>query len=68
MVKPKRGEIWLVDLNPVRGHEQAGKRPALVISIDLFKAHPDGKGRVENPPQSRLLLPARPIPASWVAW
>ena len=30
--QPSRGEIWLVDLNPARGHEQAGKRPALVVS------------------------------------
>lgn len=42
MVKPKRGEVWLVDLNPVRGHEQAGKRPALVISVDLFNSGPAG--------------------------
>jgi mRNA interferase MazF len=28
--------VWLVDLNPVRGHEQAGKRPGLVISVDIF--------------------------------
>jgi mRNA interferase MazF len=41
-VKPARGEIWLVDLNPTRGHEQAGKRPALVISVDLFNAGPAG--------------------------
>lgn len=34
--QPSRGEIWFVDLNPVRGHEQAGKRPALVVSVDLF--------------------------------
>lgn len=40
MVKPRRGEIWLVDLNPTRGHEQAGKRPALVISVDLFNSGP----------------------------
>ncbi|MGB4437422.1 MAG: type II toxin-antitoxin system PemK/MazF family toxin, partial [Acetomicrobium sp.] len=33
MAEPSRGEIWLVDLNPVRGHEQAGRRPALVVSI-----------------------------------
>jgi mRNA interferase MazF len=33
---PKRGEIWLVDLNPVRGREQAGMRPCLVISVDAF--------------------------------
>lgn len=31
-----RGEVWLVDLNPVIGHEQAGTRPALVVSDDLF--------------------------------
>lgn len=40
--QPSRGEIWLVDLNPVRGHEQAGKRPALVISVDLFNSGPAG--------------------------
>ena len=31
-----RGEVWLVDLNPVIGHEQSGRRPALVISDDMF--------------------------------
>jgi mRNA interferase MazF len=31
-----RGEIWLADLNPVRGHEQVGRRPVLVVSVDLF--------------------------------
>ncbi len=38
--QPLCGEVWLVDLNPVRGHEQAGKRPALVISVDLFNCGP----------------------------
>ena len=33
---PVRGEIWLADLNPVRGHEQAGRRPVLVASVDTF--------------------------------
>lgn len=42
MAKPRRGEVWLVDLNPARGHEQAGKRPALVISVDLFNSGPAG--------------------------
>ena len=36
MPEPMRGEIWTVDLDPSRGHEQAGKRPALVLSTDLF--------------------------------
>ena len=35
-VSPARGEIWGVDLNPTVGREQAGKRPVLVISHDLF--------------------------------
>lgn len=30
----KRGDVFLVDLNPVVGTEQAGIRPALVIQID----------------------------------
>src|SRR6056297_8998 len=33
---PHRGEIWLVDLNPGIGHEQKGKRPALIISDNAF--------------------------------
>jgi len=33
---PHRGDIWLVDLNPGIGHEQKGKRPALIISDDFF--------------------------------
>ena len=35
--KPVRGEVWDVDLDPVLGHEQGRKRPALVFrpsSID----------------------------------
>jgi mRNA interferase MazF len=31
-----RGEIYFVDLNPVQGREQAGRRPVLVISIDAI--------------------------------
>lgn len=42
MINPLRGEVWLVDLNPTKGHEQAGKRPGLVISDDIFNAGPSG--------------------------
>ena len=42
MVAPGRGEVWLADLNPVRGHEQAGRRPALIVSDDLFNRGPAG--------------------------
>lgn len=27
----RRGEIWMVSLDPVRGSEQAGTRPALIL-------------------------------------
>src|SRR5208283_1812736 len=30
----KRGEIWVVGLDPTEGHEQKGRRPVLVISPD----------------------------------
>ena len=36
MARILRGEIWWADLNPVRGHEQAGVRPVLMISHDVF--------------------------------
>jgi mRNA interferase MazF len=36
---PKRGEIWLVNWNPARGSEQAGKRPALVIQNNIGNEH-----------------------------
>ena len=42
MADPLRGEVWLVDLNPTRGHEQAGKRPGLIVSVDLFNQGPAG--------------------------
>jgi mRNA interferase MazF len=32
----KRGEVWLADLNPTRGSEQAGKRPVLIFQNDLI--------------------------------
>lgn len=36
----KRGEIYFVNLNPVQGREQAGKRPVLVLSIDAINQLP----------------------------
>jgi mRNA interferase MazF len=40
MGEPQRGEIWLVDLNPTRGREPFGRRPALIVSVDLFNQGP----------------------------
>lgn len=36
----RRGEIYFVNLNPVRGREQAGNRPVLVLSIDDINKMP----------------------------
>ncbi len=33
---PRRGEVWFADLNPTLGHEQAGRRPILIISADAY--------------------------------
>ena len=32
----KRGEIWLVGLDPAEGHEQKGRRPVLILSREAF--------------------------------
>ena len=36
MARILRGEIRWANLNPTRGHEQAGRRPVLVLSHDVF--------------------------------
>jgi mRNA interferase MazF len=36
MARILRGDIWWANLDPVRGHEQAGTRPVLIISHDVF--------------------------------
>jgi mRNA interferase MazF len=36
MARILRGEIRWADLNPVRGREQSGLRPVLVLSQDVF--------------------------------
>jgi len=33
---PQQGEIITITLDPQSGHEQKGRRPALVVSKDLF--------------------------------
>ncbi len=39
MARILRGDIRWADLNPVRGHEQTGLRPVLVLSHDVFNEH-----------------------------
>ena len=36
MVRLKQGDIIKLDFNPQSGHEQAGYRPALVVSNEVF--------------------------------
>ena len=36
MARVLRGDILWADLNPTRGHEQAGLRPVLILSQDVF--------------------------------
>ena len=36
MARILRGDIFWADLEPVRGHEQGGQRPVLVVSHDVF--------------------------------
>jgi mRNA interferase MazF len=36
---PRKGDIIAVTFDPQSGHEQRGRRPALVISNDLFNKH-----------------------------
>lgn len=39
MISVRRGEIWLADLNPTRGSEQAGIRPVLIFQNDLLNKY-----------------------------
>jgi mRNA interferase MazF len=55
---PARGEIWDAELDPVRGHEQAGRRPVLIVSTDGFNRGP--AGLVLAAPLTRT---RRPIPS-----
>jgi len=35
-MNPARGEIWMINLNPAKGREQTGIRPAMIISVNGF--------------------------------
>jgi len=35
-----RGQIYYVDLNPIQGREQAGRRPCLIVSADAINRQP----------------------------
>jgi mRNA interferase MazF len=52
---PERGDIWLADLDPVRGREQAGRRPILIVSVDGFNQSKAGLAIVVPLTQVRQL-------------
>jgi mRNA interferase MazF len=33
--KPKRGEVWYADLSPIKGSEQGGLRPCVIVQNDI---------------------------------
>lgn len=39
MVTYKQGDIVVMDFNPQKGHEQSGRRPAIVLSNNILNQH-----------------------------
>jgi mRNA interferase MazF len=35
-VSARRGEVWLIDFGDPVGHEQSGRRPAVVVSAEML--------------------------------
>lgn len=74
MARILRGDIRWADLSPTRGREQAGQRPVLVISHDVFNARSGtviAMALTSQPPRAgfplTLELDARGLPKrSWV--
>ncbi|MBI5015254.1 MAG: type II toxin-antitoxin system PemK/MazF family toxin [Deltaproteobacteria bacterium] len=68
-----RGDIHWAELNPVRGREQAGMRPVLVLSADVFNERSEfpkepakqpgvALGSHGGPPSRRIALPRHGFP------
>jgi mRNA interferase MazF len=36
---PRRGDVWLVSLDPTIGHEVRKTRPAVVVTSDIYNRH-----------------------------
>jgi mRNA interferase MazF len=74
MARILRGDIYWADLNPVRGREQSGLRPVLVLSHDAFnhKSETVIAMAIASQPQRAgfpltLALPAKGLPKpSWL--
>ena len=69
-----RGEIYWADLNPIRGRDQAGVRPVLVLSQDIFNRRSEtviAMAITSQPPKAgfplTVELPQQRLPKpSWV--
>lgn len=55
---PRRGEIWLLDFGEPIGREQAGRRPAVVLSDDEVNEGPSGLVIVVPVTSARRRLPS----------
>jgi len=55
---PRRGEVWLVDFGQPVGREQAGIRPAVVVSTDALNEGPAGVVLVVPVTSARRDLPS----------
>lgn len=40
--RPVRGDVWFVDFGEPIGHEQGYRRPALIVSTDVYTRGPAG--------------------------
>lgn len=52
----RRGMVVWVELDPVRGREQAGRRPALVVASDLYLQQADSLA---------IIVPATTVDRAW---
>lgn len=57
-MNPRRGEVWLVDFGEPIGREQAGQRPAVVVSADPLNDSRAGVVIVIPTTRSRRGLPS----------
>ena len=47
MARILRGEIYWADLDPAKGREQAGQRPVLILSHEIFNGPGDHHPKYE---------------------
>jgi mRNA interferase MazF len=57
-VTPRRGEVWLVNFGEPVGREQAGLRPAVIVSTDALNEGPAGVALVVPVTSARRDLPS----------